>query len=242
LFARSAATAIAVCFVMLLLSIPGCASTPKPPAPPTEGVRASFGKVGVVSVGPALNGALSAPVGVGSKIGKGAVKGGAIGGLSGAGVGALLGLSTGPCAPVAVPFFATVGAVGGLTLGGGTGAVINGVSAIPESTANLIQAGFTTVVAGRNLQEDFRKDVLAWAGAVHPVIDLGTGSAGDPAPIPDYREGSTLGVDTVLEVGISQIVLNGEGGRDPALVLAIKGQARLVHLPDRYSTSIRISG
>jgi hypothetical protein len=105
------------------------------------------------------------------------------------------------------------------------------VEAIPESTAMTIEAGLTGVVAGGDLQSNLRERVVRVGGA-GAIADLGMGRADDPAPQPDYALFVAHGVDTVLEVGIAQIVLGGEGGRDPALVLAMSARSRLIHIPD----------
>jgi hypothetical protein len=228
---RASAAVASACVAVLLMCAPGCATTPKPIPLPSQEVRASLGKVGVISVGVALDGTVSGPVGVGHEIGKGALRGGAIGGLGLAGTGALLGLGCGPCAPACVPAFASLGAVGGLVLGGSTGAIYHGVTAIPESTAMEIVASFSRIVTESDIQSDLRMRVIG-AGRVNGPIDLGIGRTGDPVPMPDYTMVATRGVNTVLEVGISQMVLAGEGGRDPAFVLTIIARARLIRVAD----------
>ena len=50
--------------------------------------------------------------------------------------------------------------------------------------------------------------------------------------MPDYTMVAARDVNTVLEIGISQIALAGEGGRDPALVLTIIARARLIRVAD----------
>ena len=220
------------CLAALLMSAPGCVTTPKTTPLPSAELRASLGQVGVMSVGPALEGTVSGAVGVGQEIGKGALRGGALGGLGGAGTGALLGLGCGPCAPVCVPAFASLGAVGGLVLGSSTGAIYHGVTAIPESTAMQIEASFSKIIADSDIQSDLRMRVTRASGAV-VVLDLGMGNAANIAAAPDDDSlFQPRNVDTVLEVAVVRIVLAGQGGRDPSLVLAIKARARLIHVRD----------
>ena len=227
-----AAMLFAVAAAVLILTAEGCATTPKPALAPTQEVRDSLGRIGVVSVGPALGGTLVGPVGVGSEAGKGAVRGGAIGGLSGAGIGAVAGLTTGPCAPIAVPVFAGAGALGGIVIGGGTGAVVNGVAAIPSDAAAKIQGVLAMEVGNRDIQGDLRRRFQnRVAGGSKDVRELGMGRAGEPLPAPNYTVFAAQGVDTILEIGVKEIALAGEGGSDPSLVLAIKARARLIRVP-----------
>jgi hypothetical protein len=227
-------TLVTGCVATLLILAQGCATTPMPPAPPSAEVRAALGTVGMVSVGPPLGANVQGPIGVGKEIGRGAAKGGAIGGLSGAGAGALLGLATGPCAPIAVPLFAGIGAVGGVVVGGSTGAIINGVNAIPTEAATDIETALFKAIADVDVQAELRQRVLTHAtvGGVGNRLDLGMGSAGDPVPVPDYASVTSSGVNTVLEIGIAQIALVGSGGRDPTLVLSLNARARLIRVPD----------
>ncbi len=194
---------------------------------------AALGQIGVVSVGPALGGTLTAPVGVGSEVGRGVLKGATVGGLSGAGVGAVAGFATGPLAPLAVPVFATLGALGGLVIGTGTGAVVNGINAIPTDTATEIRGVLAGAIAQRDLQSDLRQRFMARIpGAnVKAAADLGMGRAGEPLPMSNYAAFAMQGVNTVLEIGVKKIALAGEGGSDPSLVLAIKARARLIRVP-----------
>lgn len=216
---------------LILLVAQGCATTP-PPAPLTQEIRASLGTVGVTSIGPELAGDVSGPVGTGKEAGRGAVKGGAIGGLSGAGIGALAGLTTGPCAPVAVPFFAGIGALGGLAVGAGTGAIVRAVNAIPTETAESLEAALNGAVSSRDLPADLRQRVLARASAAPAQpVDLG-GTHGDPAGPREYTMFAANGVHSVLEVTITEIVFAGEGGRNPSFALSIRAQARLIRVAD----------
>src|SRR5256885_6962618 len=84
LLSRTATAFAAGCIAMLILYVPGCASTAMSPPPPSREVRASLGQVGVISVGPELSGSISGPIGVGREIGRGAFRFGSIRGPSGA--------------------------------------------------------------------------------------------------------------------------------------------------------------
>src|SRR5262245_31226785 len=176
------ATVTAGCSLILLLA-QGCATT-APPPPLSQDIRASLGTIGVISAGPQLMADVSGPVGTGREAGRGALKGGAIGGLGGAGVGAIAGLSTGPCAPVFVPLFAGVGAIGGGVVGAGTGAIVRGVNAIPTETAQSLEKVLREAIASRDLPADLRQRVIDRA-AMRQAVDLGATNA-DPTAPPGY--------------------------------------------------------
>jgi hypothetical protein len=215
------------------LMVQSCAIPPEAPSPPSESVRASLGKVGVVSVGSALGGTVSGPIGVGNEAAKGIFEGGAIGGASGAGVGAVVGLVCGPFLLVCVPVFASVGAVGGVVVGGGAGGIIKGTNAIPEGAATNIQAALYNAIAKRDLQNELRRHVLerANAGRANNAIDLGIGKTVDPSTPPDYALFTSSGVNTVLEITIAQIAFTSEGGTTPTFLLSIDARARVIQIP-----------
>jgi len=231
----------AACLATLLLFGQGC----RRPAPPSLGeeTRASLGPVGVYSVGPPLDASLSGPIGVGKQSLEGAAKGGGIGLVSGAGGGALagagIGLFCGPFAPVCVPVLAiwgaAIGGAGGLVVGSTTGAVNRGVNAIPTDAAEGARTAFSAALAGRELQAELRRRVLdAAGGEAAERIDLGWESIAATVPTPDYGRFAERGARAVLEVGIARLALDGKGGRDPRLVLAIDARARLIRVPDNH--------
>ena len=223
------ATVTAGCSLILLLA-QGCATSPPPPL--SQDVRASLGTVGVISVGPELSADVSGPIGTGKEAGRGALKGGAIGGLSGAGAGALAGLSTGPCAPVLVPAFAAIGAAGGLAIGAGTGAIVRGVRAVPRETAESLETVLRDGLASRDLPADLRQRVFSRIPMPpQHAIDLGALSR-DPNTPHDYTAFAASGVHSVLEITVTEIVFDGQGGRDPTFALQMKAQVRLIRVAD----------
>jgi hypothetical protein len=198
--------------VTMLTAIVGCSSTPKPPPPLDAGIRATLGKIGVVSTSP-LSATVSGAIGVGN----GAAKGAGIGTLEGAGAGAVAGLGCGPFLPVCVPLFAAAGAGGGFLIG----AAFNGFDAIPTSAAENIRAHLAEAIGDEDLQAELRRRVVYGSSS---ASDLGT-SMGDVSM-------AMRGVDTVLEINITQIALIGSGGRNPDLALAMNANARLVRVAD----------
>src|ERR1051326_4316216 len=97
----------------IFVVVEGCSTTRQPESPSPE-LRAAFGKVGVISVGPMLGPTVLGPVSVKSETARGALRGGEIGGLSGVGVGVLGSIACGPWFPACAVVFGTVGGVGGL--------------------------------------------------------------------------------------------------------------------------------
>ena len=223
------ATVTAGCSLILLLAL-GCATSPPPPL--KQDVRASLGTIGVISIGPELMADVSGPIGTGKEAGRGAVKGGAIGGLGGAGVGALAGLATGPCAPVLVPVFAGIGAAGGLVIGAGTGAIVRGVRAVPTETAESLGTALRDGLALRDLPKDLRQRVLNRASMTpRQTVDLGALDP-DPSAPHDYTAFAENGVQSVLEITVTEIVFDGQGGRDPTFALQMKAEVRLIRVAD----------
>lgn len=217
---------------LLLLTAQGCSTTPRPPEPLSHQLRASLGTVGVISVRSQIGGDVTGPVGTGSEAGRGAARGLAIGGLGGAGIGALAGLSTGPCAPVAVPILAGLGALGGFAIGAGTGAVIGAVNAIPTETAERLEAALMNGITARDVGADLRQRVLGGASLTGTApVDLGASTA-DPAMATDYTMLAASGVHSVLEITITELAFTGEGGRNPMFALSLKARTRLIRVAD----------
>jgi len=231
-------SAISMGLATLLLFSQGCRN-PAPP-PLDQDIRASLGTVGVYSIGPTLNTSVSGPIGVREETLKGAAKGGGIGVLSGIGGGALtgagVGLVCGPFAVICSPIFAVwgaaIGGTGGLVAGGTIGAVNHHAHAIPVDVADGARTAFAGAIAGRDLQADLRREIVSSAsGSSGSWIDVGADGGTEPAPNPDYGRFAERGANSVLEVGIVHLVLDGEGGKDPELALAIDARTRLIRVP-----------
>jgi len=209
--AREARESLVIGFLaMMTIAVVGCSSTPKPPPPLDARIRATLGMIGVVSSAPA-----SATVSGSIGFGKGAARGAGIGTLEGAGAGAVVGLGCGPFLPVCVPVFAAAAAGGGFLIG----AAVNGFDAIPTSAAENIRAHLVEAIGDQDLQAELRQRLIYGSASVR---DLGMGDV----PV------AMRGVDTVLEISITQIDLVGSGGRNPDLALAMNASARLIRVGD----------
>jgi hypothetical protein len=219
--------AFAVAFV-----VSSCAGTPRPPPNLAHDVRSSLGTVGVITVGLPVGGEVDGPVGVGGQAAVGALKGGAIGTAGGFGAGFALGLLCGPGAFICSPVAALGGAVVGLVGGGTYGGIRRGRNAIPESTAAEIQTTLNQAIADRDLQADLRRRVLQHNGSLAMSIDLGVGATEIDAA-PDYASMSDRGIETILELSLTQLTLAGDGGSDPTLALSMSARARLIRTADK---------
>ena len=236
---RVLAVLAAACLSTLLLSVvQGCRRLAPPPL--GHETRASLGSVGVYSVGPPPDVSISGSVGVGRQRLKGAAKGGGVGFVSGLGVGALtgagIGLACGPlavlCSPVLALWGGVIGGAGGLVTGSAIGAVHRGANATPTDVAESARAAIFAAITGRDLRADMRRRVLDVGNKAGNWIDLGGDDAVDSASTVDYGRFTERGAHAVLEIGIVQLALTGEGGSNPDLVLTIQARARLIAIPD----------
>ena len=212
------------------LIVANCASTPAPLPRLTEDVGSSLDAVGVITIGPSVGGELDGPVGGSDQVVAGILGGGAIGGVSGAGAGALIGLTCGPIAFFCVPAGAIIGGTGGLLFGGTVGGIASGRAAIPENTAEEIQMVVASAIADHELQSDLRHRVLMNIGSSTAGVDLGAGGT-EPTESPDYTAFRNQGIDAVLEMSLTQLGFAGEGGDDPSLVIVLTARARLIGIP-----------
>jgi hypothetical protein len=223
-------------FVLVLfatvLGMGGC-STMGPPEPPGASVRASFGNMGIISVGPMLGPTVLGPVSANSETGRGALKGAEIGGLSGVGAGVLGSFACGPFFPACAIVFGTIAGVGGLVVGAGTGAVVANINA-DAKTLERIESSLSEAIADHDLQAELRSRVLqrSHAMGIRGVSDLGASQFSEAPAMPDYSQYLSQDVQTILEIGISQIALTGDSSRNPTLVLSVNVRARLIRMSD----------
>ena len=91
-------------------------------------------------------------------------------------------------------------------------------------------------IADRDLQADLRHGVLRHTGGADAAMDLGA-DATEPVSAPDYTAMAGSGVETVLEISLTQLTLTGtdrrlEGGSNPSLTLVMTARARMIRVAD----------
>jgi hypothetical protein len=221
----------------------GCAHTmPRAAQPPSDDVRSELGTIGVAAASVAPPAPLMAPTrgkAAGALKGAGggfvtgakpgldlaaAAGGGCIGGGGGQGAATLCALviMTGLGAAAAG---GTVGALGGTVYGLFT--------ADSASTIAAAEDALTRAAADVDVQRSLREHVLRAVGEHGSLtfVDLGERTAADGAP-EDHRRWKHDGIDTVLDVTVSQLRLAGGTGVKPRVGVSMAAQARLIRTAD----------
>ncbi len=181
---------------------------------------------------------------------KSAASGGTAAVLTG---GAIAGIST-----VLVPWAAPVWIIGGVitAVAGATAATVDGAKRgadMPPEKAHQMKTMIADAVARLNTQESLAAELNRVAEA-EKVISTETIYAAGPKTQdekPDYRRLKAAGVDTALEVGITEMGFLGcgrgfttdycwDGSDKPQIFLFIKGEHRLVQTVD--ATELQKSG
>ena len=220
-----ARTALAV----LLCGLCGCVSQ----SPyPSEATRAQFKTIGVVAArfAPDVRWYLPAKGG-----GEGAARGSAIGAMTpmaffaqGSGSGGCGGDYALLCAaPLALGLaLAPLGAV--------VGAVAGAVSALPAATVEEAEANLQKALAGAMLQEKLRDSVVRLTREQTRYLVVKDEGRGPRArdERADYREWTGTNVDTVLEVSIDTLILDGPLAIDPTLRIEMVARAKLIRTHD----------
>lgn len=213
---------IVVCLILpLIIGQSGCA-VPKPyalPPPLSEAVREKLGTIGIVSADFTPKAEICKPMGKGAGAATGAGEGAAEMILGGASTGDPFGLLLGV---VLAPVGATVGAVAGTVKG------------VPAKQRKKAEDAINKAVSELKIQSSMRDCVLRVAQhqtQYHFVLlDVkGSKTAGSKA---DYRILKNKGVDTVLEITVSDFGLWAASGINPPLVFFMKMQARLIRTMD----------
>lgn len=191
------------------LVLSGCST---PALVPSEQARRQFGTVGVVHAQFAPQDAFSTPL-------RGRVGGAMEGAASLAGK-ALL--EEGPYALILLPVYMIAGAA------------IGAITAVPEGTAQQIDAAVTRVFSNERVQARLFEKVIEIARrdtgkSIRALADEGPREDDTTS---NYRALAAQGIDTVLEVEVSRVGLAGGGGADPELVLFLEASARLVRTLD----------
>ena len=221
----------------------GCAHTkPRAAQPPSDDVRSELGTIGVAPASGAPPAPLMAPTrgkaagalkGAGGGFVAGATPGlylltaagsGCIGGGGGQGAATLCALVIMTGLGVATAG-GTVGAVGGTVYGL--------VAADSASTIAAAEDALTRAAADVDVQRSLREHVLRELGEHGSLtfVDLGERTAADGAP-EDHRRWKHDGIDTVLDVTVSQLGLAGGSGVKPRVGVSMVARARLIRTAD----------
>lgn len=223
----------ATIFVLALVAQFGCVSSRSGtmsapavlPPPPGEAVRSGLGKVAVTSgrFAPKLDIVGGPAKGAGEGAGRGAGPG-AVGAVA---AGAYV---LGPFAILLAPVGAVVGVIAGASM------------AEPAVKVEEREATAREIAAAQKIQDDLRDRVVAIGRAQTPhtlavLADRGPSAAGER---PDYRPLSQEGIQTVLEVGVASLTLEGS-----PLWLVMTVNTRLVRTVDNaeiYANSLTYTG
>ncbi len=238
-------TFIALCCAAVLAHSAGCASSPVPyelPSPPSEAVRSRFGTIAVVPLPYAPRTQFTLPAkgalaGAGRKSEEWASSGfwGPLEGLT---------VCRGNEAVVCVPLFFSMAVVGG-TLGGVAGGVTGAITAESKEKVEAAEAVLTEAASARRVQETLgerivRQAVLRTQRHLELAVPANGGSETEL-----FRALAARGVDTALEVGISDLVLAAPWETNPPLRLILDAQVKVVRIADArllYDASFRYRG
>ncbi len=183
------------------LALQACAS----PNYPSEEVRASLGRIGLVSAGFTPEVEVPAPF---ATTEGGAAVGAAAGALAGTAVGAAVLLSAlssclfaPPACPAVLPFIA-----GGAAAGGVVGTA---VGTADESQSEAGRKAFEPIIDEQVAQDALRARVLAYAAeqGLGPFVVIDEPRPKAPDQPPDYRPLAAKGIDIVLEVSLLSLKL-----------------------------------
>lgn len=214
---------VSICIVSLGMQT-GCAVLPHQlPPPPSDEIRARFGTIAVVSARFTPRPMLQLP---------------AKGGLAGAGRGAATWSATGGLVPFssggggggAGAILVLAASVVGATLGGISGTVAGVVKSEPAEKVRVSEAALNDALSVLNMQESLRDRIMKVARdqtREHVVIlpDKGPAGAGEKV---SYGSLADTGIDTVVEVAVTDIGVNGPWDVNPPLNFIMKAQVRVV--------------
>jgi hypothetical protein len=133
-----------------------------------------------------------------------------------------------PQAILIAPFLMPIGLVAGL---------VEGAKAEPAVKVEEREAAIREMVAGQKIQDDLRDRVAAIGRAktTYTLTALTDRGPSAPGERPDYRPLSQEGIQTVLEVVVESVTLQGGGSFDnanPSLVLRMTVNGRWVRTVD----------
>ena len=215
--------------IALLLGLWGCAHMPKPPS---EEMRAQFGKIGIVSVPTTPN------IQFHPEFAKGRLTGAGIGCSAGLVSGILFGGLVGAAASTPsggffTPFFAAGGAAIGGVVGGVYGGLVGGVNAVPKREARRIEATVKNAFDGIGIQEAIAlsvfKNSLELPDYVFVLLKEEDFIISTPYNFRFLREN---GIETVLELNVKDGGFKEGKGKNPLTALFMKVHTRLIRTTD----------
>jgi hypothetical protein len=169
---------------------------------------------------------------------RGAAKGAAVGALGGAAAAAEgLRFSRGGCSGDACGFVAVVMLgvlIGAATVGAATGAVIGAVTTESAVKAREATAALQHAFAELQIQQTLRDRLVTIARdeAQLDLMPVADPSPADPDVDVDYRPLAAQGMDTILEVSMTQLGLTGDRSVNPPLELSMTTRIRLIRSRD----------
>ena len=224
-FGPQAASCLVV--VASIFALLGCAAAPiyspvnSMSALPSEETRTQLGTIGVVSARFTPEHEFHT-----------ALRGRVASGAKGAGAGALYGL--GEALSQRDPLSAAVALVVLVPLGVILGGTAGAVAAVPEATAQEIEAYIVNALLVPNMQEVVRDHAVETVRneTGRPVVALADQGPAATDEEASYGHLSDQGINTVLEVSVRVVGLVGGHGSDPLLALVLNVRGRLVRTSD----------
>jgi len=215
--------------IVQFLGLSGCAHIPKPPS---EEMRAQFGKIGVVS-------APSNPkIQFHPEFAKGRLSGTSIGFSAGFGAGVLYGGLYGaavsaPSGGLVAPYVVVGGAAIGGVIGGVYGGIKGAGNAVPKEEARAIEATAKNAFNGKGIQKIIAAGVFKNSSelpdSTFVLLDQGNFIISPPYDFSFLNEG---GIDTVLELTVKSGGFKEGRGKNPLIALFMKVHARLIRTTD----------
>lgn len=210
-------------FLVTLLPFTGCAPNPKPPSPE---MRGQLGRIYVMAIP-------SSPQGEFHTFARGWAEGAVKGGSSGALQGMLHFLAQGsqnagggPYAAAAAAIAALIFTIAGSTIGGVTGTM----QAVPAKTAREIEKRINTLLAAMDLSRGLAKAVQGVAFSKPELAGYGMegGTATEARDQIPYHLLASRGIDTVLEIRVTEAGFQGGEGARPRIRFYMNAAIRLV--------------
>lgn len=217
-----------------LVFLAGCATSLRAPAYFPDEAKAQLGTVGIASARFIPEVEFRTPAkGVLSGAGRRAARwAGKAAGFVGRASPSSAGCSGYACGGVVLLWLGTlVGATVGGALAGG---VVGAMDALPAETVREAEVALTTSLSELKPQEKLRDRVfqVARQKTPHPILVLAEFGPSSPDEHATYGSPTTQGVDSILEISMLTIGLEGDWDVNPPLALAITGRTRLVRVQD----------